>query len=393
MALVALPLIVSAASVPQVSRAEEYDSLMMMKERVRIANELLKAVSGILDEKPAVTQPTSGQSGKMTVPSEDLSISEGSVSTADFPSFRPTGLRQDSVGEFVWLPDSMLADWNRFVALSKAGHLSDSIAAREALCHDLVCQREELPGVAINPDFVTFRGDTIPRVLKDRKFGRFDRGLFNYLYIPKGIWSFGLTASYGELSTKDVELFDVITGMTIKGNIFSISPSMQYFIKNNTALGLKFSYTRGSAGVNSLNLEIDEDMSFNINDIHYNTESYKAAATLRQYFGLDRGGRFAVFNEVELAFASGLSNFKRPYDGELRHLHATTMQAELNFSPGLHVFIMKNVGFNISFGVFGFSLKNEKQYMNDVYQGSRFTSGANFRFNIFNINFGLSVSI
>ena len=35
----------------------------------------------------------------------------------------------------------------------------------------------------------------------------------------------------------------------------------------------------------------------------------------------------------------------------------------------------------------------EKQATNGVDEGSRFTSGANFRFNIFNINFGLMVVI
>lgn len=363
---------------------------MMIKERVRIANELLKAVSGILNETPADVFPSDSslnQSKEHSDHNSGLSIEKGITSTTDFPSFRPVGLRQDSVGEFVWLPDSLLADWNVFVDARKRNLCLDSLKV-SGLEPKLVVTPKD-----IESEYVTFRGDTIPRIMKDRKLGRFDRGLFNYLYIPKGVWSFGLTASYGELSTKDMELFDVLTDMTLSGNIFSISPSMQYFIKNNTAIGLRFSYTRGSAGVNSLNLEIDEDMSFNINDIRYKAETYKSAFTLRQYFGLDRGGRFAVFNDVELAFASGLTDFTRPYDGEIRRLHSTNLEAALNFSPGVHVFIMKNVGFNVSFGVFGFSLKNEKQYMNDVYQGSRFKSGANFRFNIFNINFGLSVSI
>lgn len=38
-------------------------------------------------------------------------------------------------------------------------------------------------------------------------------------------------------------------------------------------------------------------------------------------------------------------------------------------------------------------MRNEKQLTNGIDEGSRFTSGANFRFNIFNINFGLMVVI
>lgn len=54
---------------------------------------------------------------------------------------------------------------------------------------------------------------------------------------------------------------------------------------------------------------------------------------------------------------------------------------------------MKNVSFNVSFGVVGFYLRNERQWINDEPAGNRFSSGANFRFNLFNINFGLGVHI
>ena len=34
--------------------------------------------------------------------------------------------------------------------------------------------------------------DTVSIILPDKNFGRYDRGLYNYLYIPKGTWAFGL---------------------------------------------------------------------------------------------------------------------------------------------------------------------------------------------------------
>lgn len=54
---------------------------------------------------------------------------------------------------------------------------------------------------------------------------------------------------------------------------------------------------------------------------------------------------------------------------------------------------MDNVCFNVSFGVFGLHVTHDKQYTNGVDEGSRTSSGANFRFNLFNINFGIGVSI
>ncbi|MDE6532273.1 MAG: hypothetical protein K2M27_01910 [Muribaculaceae bacterium] len=277
-------------------------------------------------------------------------------------------------GRFVWIPDSMSASVGRLLS----GDASVSASLPEGVDHS---------------ERVTFRGDTVKMVLRDRNFGRFDRGLFNYLFIPKGIWQIGVTASYGEFSTSDLEVFELLSDIDISGNMFSIRPYFSYFIGNNMSVGLRLGYNSGRANVDSFNVDIDESMSFNLKDIYYRSESYSAALTFNQYYGLARRGRFGIYNEVELSFSSGNSDFSRPYNGEPKMTHTTTMQAALNFSPGVCVFIMDQVSFNVSFGVFGFSLRNEKQTVDGVEMGNRFTSGANFRFNIFNINFGVAVNL
>ncbi|MDE5887628.1 MAG: hypothetical protein K2H46_08590 [Muribaculaceae bacterium] len=260
-------------------------------------------------------------------------------------------------------------------------------------------QRDSVPQVPMtnktdaSEEWVTFRGDTIPTMLKERNLGRFDRGLSNHLYLPKGIWTFGVTASYGEFSTSNLEIFDLVSDVDFSGHIFAVRPYFQYTIRNNMAVGMRLAYTSGKARIDSFKVDIDEDMNFNLHDIMYRSETYSAAITYTQYYGIARRGRFGIFNEVELAFSSGNSDFQRPYNSEPRLTHTTTMAAALNFSPGLSVFIMDPVSFNISFGVFGFQLKNEKQTVNGEKMGSRFTSSANFRFNIFNINFGIAVNI
>lgn len=118
-----------------------------------------------------------------------------------------------------------------------------------------------------------------------------------------------------------------------------------------------------------------------------------ASIFYRNYIGLGTEKRFAIFNEVDLGFGSGSSRFKRYYDDELRDTRTNFTTASLNFSPGVTMFIMDNLSFNVSFGVFGIKMRNEKQTTNGVNEGSRFTSGANFKFNLFNINFGIGVFI
>lgn len=238
-----------------------------------------------------------------------------------------------------------------------------------------------------------WKGDTVSMHLKQRNLGRYDRGLANHLFIPKGQWTFGLTASYGELSTDNLEMMGLLSDINLGGHVFSIKPYMAYFIQNNMSLGLRLGYYSAKGNVDSFKVDISEDMNFNLQDILYRNESYTAAMTFNQYIGISRRGRFGVFNEVELAFSSGNSDFRRPYAGEPRTTHTTYMDARLNFSPGVCVFIMKNVSFNLSLGVFGFYLKNEKQTENGESTGNRITSGANFKLNLFNINFGIGIHI
>lgn len=246
----------------------------------------------------------------------------------------------------------------------------------------------------LDPDELTvYKGDTVPMVLKSINLGRYDRGLSNFLYIPKSVWAIGMTASYGELGTEDLDVFGLLSDVNIGAHAFSIKPYIQYFIKNNLALGLKFGYYNAKGQVDSFNVDIMDDISFNLHDILYRSESYSAALTFAQYLGLTRRGRFGVFNEVELSFQTGNSEFRRPYNGEPTTTYTTSMEAQLNFSPGIQVFIMKNVAFHVSFGVFGFYFRNEKQKENDEPAGNSFSSGANFRFNIFNINFGIAVNL
>lgn len=235
--------------------------------------------------------------------------------------------------------------------------------------------------------------DTTSLVIRDRNFGRYDRGLFNYLYIPRKQWVFGLTASYGDFNAKDVEILQAVDNFDFDGKQYAINPTIGYFFRDNQCIGLKFNYTRADAELGHLSVNLGEDLSFNIHDITYSSDKYSMGIFYRNYVGLNRSRRFAVFNEACLSFGSGSSRFKRPYDGKIRDTRTDLTEVALNFSPGVCVFIMDSFSFNVSFGVFGVHLTNEKQITDGVEEGSRFSSGANFRFNLFNINFGIGVHI
>lgn len=245
----------------------------------------------------------------------------------------------------------------------------------------------------LDPDEKTIHnGDTISMVLKSINLGRYDRGLSNFLFIPKGTWQVGLTASYGEIGSKDLDIFGLLSDIDISAYAFSIKPYIQYFFRNNMSVGLRLGYYNARGSIDSFNVSALEDMNFSINDVMYRAETYAAAITFSQYLGLSRRGRFGIFNEIEASFQGGHNEFQRPYGGELRNTYTSLFEAQLNFSPGVQIFVMKNVATHVSFGVFGFYFKNEKQKENEVETGDRFSSGANFRFNLFNINFGIAAT-
>jgi hypothetical protein len=235
--------------------------------------------------------------------------------------------------------------------------------------------------------------DTVSVILPERNFGRYDRGLYNYLFIPKGKWALGLTASYGELTTEDTQLLGVLKDLDFSGKIYSINPTISYFVRHNQSIGLKLTYSRGVADLASLSLDFDDDLNFSIKDVSYYTESFAMGTFYRNYVGLGSQRRFGVFNEISLMFQTGSSRFKRLFNEEPRDTRTTISQGSLNFSPGVAVFLQQNAAFNVSFGAFGMKLRHEKQTTNGTEEGSRTTSGANFKFNIFNINFGLLVVI
>jgi len=104
---------------------------------------------------------------------------------------------QDSVvadgvpGRLMWVPDS-LADGFRSVLDGRSKIVRD---------YSLIDPKEK----------VVVKGDTVPLIIRQRNLGRFDRGLFNFLFIPKGQWQFALTASYGEFSSEDLKVFDLLS--------------------------------------------------------------------------------------------------------------------------------------------------------------------------------------
>lgn len=249
-----------------------------------------------------------------------------------------------------------------------------------------------VPNVDVSGEKVVVGKDTVDIIIPQRNFGRFDRGLFNYLFIPKGQWSFGLDVSYGEFNSDDIELLSFIGDFDFGGSMFSIDPYISYFFAHNQSIGMRLGYTRNKADLGNLTVDI-EDLDLSLQNIDYHTEEYSASVFYRHYIGLDRSRRWAIFNETALEFSSGNGYFERPYEGVPRITETVTTEVRMDFSPGICYFVHDYVSFNLSFGVFGLHWKRWQQTTDHVEEGSRTSSGADFKFNLFNLRMGIAVHI
>ena len=147
--------------------------------------------------------------------------------------------------------------------------------------------------------------DTVDMVLPVFNYGRYDRHLSNYLYIPKGSWSFGLMASYGSLNSNDMSLLNMVGEFNFGGNAFSIRPYGSYFFRSNQCIGMRFNYTNWHADLKSLKIDFIDDLNLDIHNVLYDNKGYSMSVFYRNYIGLDHGKRFAIFNEVDLSIGGG----------------------------------------------------------------------------------------
>ncbi len=363
-------------------KSEHHSNTDTLKE---VAEEFV-SISDCFNSSPVQdTMPTNGQ----VIPASDKSshddvnaheekyagskvyISDEVTESVDTNSsvwFLPEEPREG--GKYVWVPDANASEVEAVLAGESTIPLKFDINEK-----------------------VLWHGDSIHMAIPTKRLGRFDRKLYNWLIYPKGLWHIGLTANYGQLSTDDNEFLSLIKDVDLKGKIYSIKPSVSYFLRHNICVGLRLAFTKGEMGINSFKVDIDDDMGFNLHDIKYSSDSYSAAIFAQQYFGLSRRGRFAVYNEAELSYGTGSSHFIRPFDGVIKDTRTKTQNFNITYSPGISIMMMKNAAFNLSFGVFGFHLKSEKQWEDGEETGRRTTSGINFRFNLFNINFGVAIII
>ena len=108
----------------------------------------------------------------------------------------------------------------------------------------------------------------------------FDRGIQSHTFIPKGQWMVGSTFSYSEHEDDNYK-FLVLEKIESTGYTFKVSPFFGYFIRDNVALGGRFSYNRTYTDLGNISLDLDDDINFDISDVNYLEHTFSATGFVR----------------------------------------------------------------------------------------------------------------
>lgn len=210
------------------------------------------------------------------------------------------------------------------------------------------------------------------------------------LFVPKGQWIFGGTASYSTHTNKSYQ-FLIIEGIDSKGYTFKISPMIAYAFRNNMALGGRFIYSRTLLKLDKAAInfgDADSNVSLNAQDYYALQHTYQVAAIWRQYIPLGRNKRFALYNEMSLAGGGTEARFAN--GSPVKGTYQSGYTLALGISPGIVAFATNNMAVEVNVGVMGITFNHTEQVHNQVTVGERNISQMNFKVNIFSIGLGMA---
>ena len=231
-----------------------------------------------------------------------------------------------------------------------------------------------------------------PKTINEK---RRERGLTDprNLFVPKGQWVFGGTASYSTHTNEGYQ-FLIVEGIDSKGYTVRVSPMIAYALTDNMALGGRFIYSRTLLELDKAELQLGDegsDTDLKANNYYSLRHNYSVAAIWRQYIPLGRNKRFALFNETQLSVGGTQARFTN--DSPVKGTYETGYTLSLGISPGIVAFATNNMAVEVNVGVMGISYTHTKQVHNQVTVGKRNTSMMNFKVNIFSIGLGMAFSL
>lgn len=220
----------------------------------------------------------------------------------------------------------------------------------------------------------------------------FKRNLEQVCFVPKGAWITGVSVSYSQ-SDQDKYQFLIIENLNGDTYTFKVSPMLMFCFKDNLAAGGRFSYARQRTRLNSANLVLDSETSYDVDNLYSISQSYHGTALFRSYLSLGRSTRFGLFNEVQLQLGGGQSKICSGTGDDLTGTYQRNFDLNIGIAPGLAVFLNNYSAIEVNVGVLGFNYSHHRAVKDQIYVQNYHNQSANFRVNLFSITFGVTFYI
>ncbi|MFI3330207.1 MAG: hypothetical protein R3Y38_00205 [Rikenellaceae bacterium] len=203
-------------------------------------------------------------------------------------------------------------------------------------------------------------------------------------FVPQGQWIFGTNFSYS-LHENTNYIFTLVEGINSEGHNIEVSPIVGYAFRKNMVAGVRASYSRTLLTIDAASLVVSST-SIDVDDYYSLKHMYSGSLIWRYYIPLDRGKRFAIFNEAQLTFSGGQSKFARdqPVVGTYQEHFGLSMA----MCPGVVAFATNDLAIEVNIGVFGVGYEKTTQVHNQVSVGSIDYSSMSFKVNLLSISLG-----
>lgn len=217
----------------------------------------------------------------------------------------------------------------------------------------------------------------------------FNRGLEQVSFIPKGQWITGVNVSY---SQSDFNNYKFLIIENIGGDTYSfkLSPMLMYSFHDDMAAGGRFAYSRSRTRLNSADVIIDSETSYEPGTLYSLSHNYYGTAGFRNYFSLGNSMRFGFFNEMQLQIGGGQSKIINGEGEDLTGTYSRNFSLDVGLTPGLIMFLNNYSAIEVSVGVLGFSYNKTHTVTNQIYLADYTRKYANFKINLFSISFGVA---
>lgn len=209
------------------------------------------------------------------------------------------------------------------------------------------------------------------------------------VFIPKGQFVVGASVSYSQ-STQNNYQFLILEHLKGDTYSFKVMPMFLYAFANDMGAGAKFGYDRSLTKLENAEFVLGEGTTYGVDHLYRLSHNYYGMAIYRNYFSLGNSRRFGIFNEIQLLIGGGQSKIMTGTGEDLTGAYERNFQLKVGIAPGLIMFLNNYTALEVNIGLLGFNYTKTKSLTDQIYESTRKSKNANFRINLFSINFGVN---